>query len=499
MPTTSHINQFATRLPIRFIKGTLGWITGTRRWQWMAGVLALFLGISAISIMLAATITPSRSVDTLGQHFTVNAVTPSWSFTGHGEITINTGTPQTFYLLPTRYYGPVRAHLTVDAPFQGSDLLNKAAINHKLPPDVSAQFVAGFRAWLINFALIALGISLALSVGVAFVFLNFKNNRRRQAGMLVLRSFIATTISLAITAALFVAGSSSITRATSLDDLVGHSTLHLSPVPMGPKLKGYDAVSIGDSRAATQGGKSLKNPTKEDSACRRSSDSLAAQIGRIEGWRVLNLACSGATINEGLMGPQPRSGHSLIPQISAVKQMTNIKAVFVTIGPNDLWWSRAIGLCYLADVCNDNLTTPDYQALLEKFKWSYHDLLVELQGLTNGPDGGHPVIVINGSYDVTRQGASCAATKGLTPDKIGMLNQRNADLNQALQVGAGLFGFRFIKPELKTLCDDLSDSPGADIREPTDKDAFHPTGNGVMVMAIADALTLAGASFGTVQ
>ncbi len=497
--TTLHLNQPVVRSLLRPVRSTLGWITGTRRWRWIAVVLALFLGISTTSIMLSAVVTPSQSINTLGQHFTVNAVTPDWSLSGHGEITVDTGTPQTFYLLPTQYYGPVRAHLTVNAPFQGSDLLNRAAVEHKLPPDVSAQFVAGFRTWLINFAFIALAISLFLSIGVSFVFLNFKSDRRRQAGLLVLRTLVATILSLAIAATLFVVGSSSISQATSLDDLVGHSTLHLSPVPMGPKLKGYDAVSIGDSRAATQGGKDLKNPTKDDSDCRRSSDSLAAQIGRVEGWRVLNLACSSATIDEGLMGPQSRSGRSLIPQISAVKQMTGIKAVFVTIGPNDLWWSRAIGLCYLADVCNDNLTTPDYQALLEKFKWSYHDLLVELQGLTNGPDGSHPMIVINGSYDVIKQGATCAATKGLTPEKIDMLNQRNADLNKVLQEGAGLFGFRFVKPELKTLCDDLSDSPGADIRPPTDKDAFHPTGDGVMVMAVADALTLAGASSGTVR
>jgi lysophospholipase L1-like esterase len=191
------------------------------------------------------------------------------------------------------------------------------------------------------------------------------------------------------------------------------------------------------------------------------------------------------------MGPQSRGGRSLPAQVSVVKKMTNIKAVFVTIGPNDLWWSRAIGLCYLADVCNDNLTTPDYQALLEKFKWNYHDLLVQLQGLTNGPGGARPIIVINGSYDVLEPGDSCAATKGLTQDKISMLTARNADLNTALQDGANLFGFKFVVPHLKTLCDNLTTTPGAEIRSPTDPDAFHPTDIGVMVMAMTDALALA--------
>lgn len=472
------------------IRRTLSWITGAKRWRWIIASLGLFMGISAASVLIGVVVTPSQSVDALGQHFTINAVSPSLSFTGHGEITVNTGHPETFYLLPSRYYGPVRVHLTVDAPFQGSDLLNKAAIDHKLSSEVGKQFESGFATWLEIFAVVTFTAGLLLSVFAAFLVSLVRNNRR-QAIWLAIRSSMAVLVNLALVATLFAAGSSSIARAASLDDLVGHSALHFSPKPMGPKLEGYDAVSIGDSRAATQGGKAIKNPTREDADCRRSSDSLAAQIGRLNDWRVLNLACSAATITNGLTGEQSRGGTYLIPQVSAVKQMTNIKAVFVTIGPNDLWWSRAIGLCYMADVCNDNLTTPDYRALLEQFKWNYHDLLGELQALQNGPGGRRPIVIINGSYDVFGTDTTCAALKGLTSDKINMLNQRNADLNQALQEGAGLFGFVFVKPRLKTLCEDLSDSPGPEIRGPSDPNAFHPTDDGVAVIASDDVVALA--------
>ena len=491
--TTSYHDNPVRAAPWRRHLRTLArWLTGARCWRWAIGAAALFLAISVTSVLFASAVTPSKSIDTLGQHFTLQAASPDWSLSGHGEITVNTGTPQTFYLLPTNYYGPVRVHLSINAPFQGSNLLNKAAIDHKLPPDVGAAFEAGFRAWLINFIVIALLTGLALAASAAFVLLLIKSGWRGEAILLVARAMTATVLCLTLVSVLFVTGSTSIANAKSLDELVGHSTLHLqAPRAAGPDIKGYDAVSIGDSRSATQGGKPLKNGSKEDSDCRRSSDSLAAQIGRIEGWRVLNLSCSSATIAEGLMGPQTRGGQSLPAQVSVVKKMTNIKAVFVTIGPNDLWWSRAIGLCYLADVCNDNLTTPDYQALLEKFKWDYHDLLVQLQGLTNGPNGARPAIVINGSYDVLQQGDTCAATKGLTQDKIAMLAARNADLNKALQDGANLFGFKFVIPRLKTLCDNLATTPGAEIRPPTDPDAFHPTDIGVMVMATTDALALA--------
>lgn len=433
--TTSHQDNSARAAPRRILQALMKGLTGTKDWRWAIGAITLLLAISAMSTLLAAIVTPSVSIDALGQHFTLQSVTPDWSLTGHGEITVNTGTPQTFTLLPTRYYGPVRVHLTVDAPFQGSDLLNKAAIDHRLPPEASAAFTTGFRTWLLCFLGFALLAGILLACTAAAVLLFIKKDHRKQAGGLMARSIIATVLSTILVSVLFVSGSTSIANAKSLDQLVGHSTLTLhlrAPRAAGPDIKGYDAVSIGDSRAATQGGKPLKNPTKEDTDCRRSSDSLAAQIGRFENWRVLNLACSSATIAQGLMGPQMRGGQSLPAQVSVVKKMTNIQAVFVTIGPNDLWWSRAIGLCYLADVCNDNLTTPDYQALLEKFKWDYHDLLVQLQGLTNGPNGAHPTVVINGSYDVFRPGDTCPATKGLTQAKITMLDQRNADLNKAL-------------------------------------------------------------------
>jgi lysophospholipase L1-like esterase len=481
------------RAPSAWPRAVLGWITGANRWRRIVVNLMLMVATAVASVLIGIVFTPEQPVDTLGQHFTIRAAAPSFSLTGRGEITVNTGRPQTFYLLPTEYYGPLRVHLSVDAPFQGSDLLNKAAVDHRLPPEVGDDFTRAFTAWLWRFVAVTLGAGVVIGGAIAFVILMI-DNRRRPAVMLLVRFAAVSALNVGLVSALFVAGSSTIANATSLDGLVGHSTLHLSPKPEGPKVTGYDAVSIGDSRAATQGGKEIKDATKEDKDCQRSSDSLAAQIGHLKGWRVLNLACSSATINEGLMGQQSRGGRLLSPQISRVKQMTNLRAVFVTIGPNDLWWSRAIGLCYLSEVCNDNLTTPQYEALLEKFKWNYHDLLVELQGLRNGPDGSRPQIVINGSYDVVENGDTCAAIKGLAQEKIAMLNARNGDLNQALQTGAGLFGFVYVRPELKTLCADLSDVPGPEIRSPDEHDAFHPTALGVWVMATDDVLAMAGVS-----
>src|SRR5207245_7187134 len=88
----------------------------------------------------------------------------------------------------------------------------------------------------------------------------------------------------------------------SLSDLVG--TYPRSPSPVGPKVRGYAGAVIGDSRAARLGGPPVANATDDDKACARSSDSLADEIGNQLGTHVLNLACSGASIAQGLLGPQ---------------------------------------------------------------------------------------------------------------------------------------------------------------------------------------------------
>ena len=101
-------------------------------------------------------------------------------------------------------------------------------------------------------------------------------------------------------------------RVRSLADLVG--TYHLSPSPVGPPVRGYAGAVIGDSRASRVGGPPVAKPTDDDIACARSADSLADEIGALRGERVLNLACSGASIARGLRGPQPQGGRVMAPQ-----------------------------------------------------------------------------------------------------------------------------------------------------------------------------------------
>src|SRR5690606_40580708 len=62
-------------------------------------------------------------------------------------------------------------------------------------------------------------------------------------------------------------------------------------------ITGYDGAVIGDSRAARLGGPPVPDGSPDDVACQRSTDSLAAEIGRLLPARVLNLDRKSTRLN----------------------------------------------------------------------------------------------------------------------------------------------------------------------------------------------------------
>jgi GDSL-like Lipase/Acylhydrolase family len=283
------------------------------------------------------------------------------------------------------------------------------------------------------------------------------------------------------------AGAAGLRQIKTFADLVGQ--YHLSPSAVGPKLFGYSGAVIGDSRAVRVGGPELPEPTPDDRDCNRSTDSLAAEIGLGLPGQVLNLSCPSATIREGLMASQQRSGRALPPQVGILKQVQDLKFVVVVVGPNDLWWSDLIKYCYGVDVCNDNFIKGNYEYRLTQFDRDYGDLLQELNNLPS-----HPQIVVMGSYDPIDQtavapGVDCpdargpAGAKGLNPEKIRFLSSLNAELNSILAVGAKEYGFDVAQPQLIKLCQPSPDGLGPDLQGLHDQNAFHPTALGEVRMA----------------
>src|SRR5207244_2693406 len=138
----------------------------------------------------------------------------------------------------------------------------------------------------------------------------------------------------------------------TLDDLVGADPLATPPPTLVRPLPGVQAVVIGDSTAAAVGNPPVRNATALDLACRRSSESYAADLAVVNHWNVLNLACSGATVQNGLIGVQVLSNGQVAPsQLVEAERATHAKVIIVSVGADDVEWSIMTRLCVASAVC----------------------------------------------------------------------------------------------------------------------------------------------------
>ncbi len=124
-------------------------------------------------------------------------------------------------------------------------------------------------------------------------------------------------------------------------------------------------VSIGDSVASGEGNPDAPGPIWEDRQCHRTSAAGPAQAAmKIEradpktSVTFIHLACSGASINEGLLrryvGQEP--GRPLLPQVQAMDLLVGnreVDAVLISIGANDVEFSNIVKNCFLRTDCND--------------------------------------------------------------------------------------------------------------------------------------------------
>ena len=157
---------------------------------------------------------------------------------------------------------------------------------------------------------------------------------------------------------------------------------------------------------------------------------------------MLNLACSGATIANGLLGPQDRHGTVIPPQLASAQRARNASVIIVNIGANDLGWAAMVSYCAVAPRCDDKATTAYFQQQLASFSKNYLQLLSQLATLP-----GHPRVIINQYYDPFGPEQNCLGPAGLTPAKLTILTSRLTTLNAVLAKGAAEFGFLSPQPD----------------------------------------------------
>jgi lysophospholipase L1-like esterase len=142
-----------------------------------------------------------------------------------------------------------------------------------------------------------------------------------------------------------------------------------------PPNQGTAIVSIGDSVASGEGNPAPSGPRWENRACHRSAtagQTIAAREEQKQHPEIgfLNYACSGASIEKGLLKPykgiEPapfRPGQAQIDEVRDAAARAHgsggLAAVMISIGANDVGFSSAVKFCDLVRRCWEKHFNPD--------------------------------------------------------------------------------------------------------------------------------------------
>jgi len=387
-------------------------------------------------------------------------------------------------VVPTKpqFEGPIRpllqlTHITIDR--QVAQLLRSDS-PRTLELNLSQQLAQGWTRYFEWETLIAAGFAVVALIAVAGI--------RRQSHAKMARTVIA---GLVVVCGVNVGGIALTASSTpgvlrsvkTLDDLVGADPLQTLPQSVAKPLPGVQAVVIGDSTAAAVGNPLPARPSSLDRACGRSSESYADDLAVVNDWNVLNLACSGATIANGLLGAQVlNDGQVAPPQLAETQRATHAKVIIVSVGADDVEWSIMTRLCVASAVCNDKVSAAFFDQEIGAFTRSYYQLLADLAVLP-----GTPAVLVNQYYSPFGTDIGCLSRYGITAAKEKVLLSRLGQLNAVLAQGAQTFGFGVTDPPFTghELC-----TPDPYVQGPGDPAPLHPTAAGELAIALADQQAL---------
>lgn len=244
-------------------------------------------------------------------------------------------------------------------------------------------------------------------------------------------------------------------------------------------------VALGDSVAAGAG-LPLKDNAPETQVCGRSDQAYPFGVGVALGVATEQLACGGASVKQGIIGPQTSHGLTFAAQIdqaytSSAQMPTHIS---LTVGTNDIHWSEFIGKCYAATcgTWQDSLAAAQLQLGL------FNDLQKAMEQIRHQHPQGSPLpkVVLSGYFQpLSSKQPVCADTQHLTKEEINWVRYEDEQLNTMIRSVASMYHFAKYAPV---------DFKGHELCSPTpwvqglhDPAAYHPTARGQQAIAASVA------------
>lgn len=427
------------------------------------------VALSLFSVWLAIRLTPAQHVSVAGQSVEVSVTGPWAHWTGPGTLVLfgqDIPTAVTFH-------GLLRPRVALTRIAFGHEL-DELVREPNGSAEVGRRLTEGWFRYALWQTVIAICVTLTILTAVAVL----RRLPVRSAVILACTGLVLVS-GLNTTGYLLLAHDTPrvLRSVHSLEDLTGRTPLPPLPPPEGPVAGEARLVALGDSTAAGTGNRPLENATAEDHACGRSSDAFSEYIERLRGRSVLNLACAGATIREGLLGPRTVGGQTVPPQLSELRRAPRMSAVTVSIGANDVRWAALTRLCTTQPRCGDRATDTFFDTQLARFSLDYRDLLHRLATLP-----GPPRVIVTEYYDPFGEHPDCLREEGITPEKARVLRTYLTKLNAVLRQGADAAGFSTARPDFAGhgLC-----SSRPYVQGPTEQAPLHPTATGQLAIALA--------------
>ena len=435
----------------------------------LAVTLWLALVVPLASIEISLLVSPSQNVEAGGQSLALSA--------GPAASTSGPGTLELFgQSIPTtqQFSGPIRPRLLWAEVTHYDQLL----LALKQPEHLGQDLRGGWSAYFARQLVIAVLVAAALAA-LSFALLR-RGWQEFVAGIAVALLVAGVVDAVAINSA--AQGLQQLSQVRTLDQLVGRSPLAVDTTPHRAPNATATTVVIGDSTAAGAGNPQVPHATEEDSACRRSRDSYAADIAAVNDSTVVNLACTNASIENGLFAAEVINGALIPSQLARLEAMHGVKTVIVSIGANEMHWTQLMELCLVAPQCDDTASAAWFAQALDSFTIDYYDLLQRLASLP-----GLPRVIVNEYYDPLPVNPDCAGQPAITAAKSAVLLNRLTTFNTVLSDGAASFGFDAVAPNFAghELC-----TPQSFVQGPADSAPLHPTAAGEIAIALADEQAL---------
>jgi lysophospholipase L1-like esterase len=440
-------------------------------------VSVLLIVVAAVAaITVALLVTPMQPVSAAGQTVRVGAAAPSWSLSGPGELDLFG------QRIPTvvTFAGPVRPRLELTRITLSRQLTELAGSREggAAARPLQQALVRGWQHYFYWQLTVVAVVALVLLGAVAGW------RRRSWRGTVVFLAVGLAVTELVNLGAIMTTAYSApqkLGQVSSLEALVGRVPLVPVPAAGAHARSGGTVVVLGDSTAAGLGNPPLPHPDAADRACHRSVDSYAVALATVNNWQVSNLACSGATVRAGLLGPQ-RAGKVTLPAQLSSSAVASATTVIVSVGANDVSWSAMLRVCAASPTCQDQAEEAYFQQQLAGFSQDYLQLLTQLQTLPT-----HPNVIINLYYNPFIGDDGCLASVGITDAKRQSLAARLAALNAILVNGAEAASFTSVTPDFSGhgLGSDQPYVQGVKASAP-----FHPTSAGELAIALADERAL---------